>query len=66
MAVEKQKRGNTFLLRDDLPWQGCRHLFFPIGTKTKEKKKRKEPKEKKELLFYIYIKRYLKDYYIYI
>lgn len=52
-----------FLLRDDLPWQGCRHLFFPIGTKTKEKKKRKKEKKRtkrKEKIYYLYIC-FLKD-----
>ncbi len=66
-AVVERRQENTFLLRDDLPWQGCRHLFFSIGTKTKErkkaKKKRKEPKEKKRFIIYIFC---FKKIYIYI
>ena len=53
-----------FLLRDDLPRQGCRHLFFPIGTPDQRKKKSKKEKKRtkrKEKIYYLYIFVFLKD-----
>ncbi len=67
VAVVERRQENTFFAEGRSAMAGMPPPVFSDRHQTKRKKeKKKKQKEKKELLFLLYIKRYLKDYYIYI